>query len=201
MGRDCFPEILLRVAMWSKSEPDLEQEKRASVVDAFRRRRSLLRIPFVHGSLMGVERHPCEASRLCNLRLARNSNPGLPAIGQALSMTTPERRYTTCYRLRLRLMFFPAHSPPTSAFLTKFINMASRGGHVVTSHTVFVGRPLGVTPQMPKRIAGARRTGTVFEGRLTRVRGKDISSGKREVCVEFCSSETAQNAVQNIRRI
>lgn len=123
---------------------------------------------FVHRSLMDVEGYLYGAGRLCNLRSTRNSNPDSGATGQALSMSAPKGCYITCFKLTVPLMFSPVHPPPTRARVTKFINMSSRGVHVVASDPVVVGRPLGVTPRLPKRSAGARRTEPVFESRLTR---------------------------------
>lgn len=94
MGRDCYPGIFIVSGDGRNLSPILSKKKRASVIDILRRRRSLLRIPFIHRSLMDVERHVREVGGLFNLCLAGNSNPDLPAIVLALSMTTPERRRT-----------------------------------------------------------------------------------------------------------
>jgi hypothetical protein len=110
MGRAAPPEILLRVTMSLKSEPDLQQEKRTSIAGAFWRRKSLLRMPFVHRSRMIVERPSCEANRLCNLRSIWKSHGDLPVI-------TPERRSTSFRR--------PSHPHSGKTFRAKAREVAS----------------------------------------------------------------------------
>jgi hypothetical protein len=98
-------------------------------------------------------------------------------------------------------MFSPEHSSLKGSYLTKFINMPSRGSYVVTSHGAFIGRPLGAVPRMPRRIAATRRTKTVFVSRVSHVDWKDVPSEGSGVGVELCFLETPQNSVQKVKRI
>lgn len=65
----------------------------------------------------------------------------------------------------------------------------------MTSHPVFVGLPVQVRLQMPRRIAGTLPTERIFDGRVTHIESKDVPSGSSGVGVEFFYWETAQRAV------
>jgi diguanylate cyclase (GGDEF)-like protein/PAS domain S-box-containing protein len=63
VGRNCHPGILRRRPMYSKLEVNLAQAKRASARDAPGRRQNLVRILFVHRSVIEVERCLYELKR------------------------------------------------------------------------------------------------------------------------------------------
>jgi hypothetical protein len=110
-------------------------------------------------------------------------------------MSTSERRYTHRYGLKVPLVFCPMDSPLTNGHHAKSINISSRGVYFVTSHPVFVGLPVQVRLQMPRRIAGTLPTERIFDGRVTHIESKDVPSGSSGVGVEFFYWETAQRAV------
>jgi hypothetical protein len=105
-------------------------------------------------------------------------------------MTTPDRRYSHRYGLKVALVFCPAHSLLKNGHQAKSINISSRGVYFVTKHPVFVGLSVHVLLRMPKRIAGAQVTERVFTGRISHVESYDDPSESSGVGVEFFYWET-----------
>ena len=104
---------------------------------------------------------------------------------QGAAMTTPDRRYSHRYGLRVPLVFCPVHSQLKNGQSAKSINISSRGVYFVTRHPVFVGLAVHVHLRMPKRITGAQATARVFTGRISHVEScHDLKEGSG-VGVEF----------------
>jgi hypothetical protein len=110
--------------------------------------------------------------------------------GQGPAMTTPDRRYSHRYGLKVPLVFCPVQSLLKNGHSAKSINISSRGVYFVTGHPVFVGLPVHVLLRMPKRIAGTQATARVFTGRISHVESYDDPKEGSGVGVEFFYWET-----------
>jgi hypothetical protein len=101
------------------------------------------------------------------------------------AMTTPDRRYSHRYGLKVPLVFCPVQSLLTNGHAAKSINISVRGVYFVTKYPVFVGLPVHVLLRMPKRIAGTQATTRVFTGRISHVESYDDPKDSSGVGVEF----------------
>lgn len=100
-------------------------------------------------------------------------------------MTTPDRRYSHRYGLKVPLVFCPVHSLLKNGHSAKSVNISSRGVYFVTRHPVFVGLPVHVRLRMPKQITGTPATARVFTGRISHVESYDDPKESSGVGVEF----------------
>jgi hypothetical protein len=100
-------------------------------------------------------------------------------------MTTPDRRYSQRYGLKVPLVFCPVHSLLKNGHQARSVNISSRGVYFVTRHPVFVGLPVHVLLRMPKRIAGIQANERVFTGRISHVESHDGPKESSGVGVEF----------------
>jgi hypothetical protein len=105
--------------------------------------------------------------------------------GQGAAMTTPDRRYSHRYGLKVPLVFCAVQSLLKNGHSAKSINISSRGVYFFTRHPVFVGLPVHVLLRMPKRIAGTPATARVFTGRISHVESYDDPKESSGVGVEF----------------
>ena len=110
--------------------------------------------------------------------------------GPGAAMTTPDRRYSHRYGLKVSLVFCPVYSRLENGHQAKSINISSRGVYFVTRHPVFVGLPVHVLLRMPKRIAGTQATERVFTGRISHVESHNDPRESSGVGVEFFYWET-----------